>query len=51
MYDTEITDLSLNMNYPLPTVTIQRVFARAQEYVGRSYPVRDMPINIRPVSA
>lgn len=36
-------------NYPRPTAMVQHLFERSTEYMMRSYPLRDFPINIRPV--
>jgi len=37
-------------NYPQPTVMVQHVYEGVSEYMMRSYPIREMPLNIRPVS-
>jgi hypothetical protein len=37
--------------YPRPTVAVQYAFERVEEFFLRSYPVRDLPLNVRPVSA
>jgi hypothetical protein len=36
-------------NYPAPTEAIQAVYNRAINLLLRSYPVKDSPLNIRPV--
>ena len=36
--------------YPHPTAALQHIQERITEYLLRSYPVRDLPLNIRPVS-
>lgn len=38
------------LNYPAPTVAIQALYDRASGLLMRSYPVKDSPLNIRPVS-
>ena len=37
-------------NYPQPTVMVQRFYEGISDYMLRSYPVRNLPLNIRPVS-
>lgn len=36
-------------NYPAPTQAVQAVYNRAINLLLRSYPVKDSPLNIRPV--
>ncbi|BEI85560.1 hypothetical protein CcaverHIS002_0509610 [Cutaneotrichosporon cavernicola] len=34
--------------YPRPTVALQYAFERVEDFFLRSYPVRDLPLNVRP---
>ncbi|KAI9633620.1 uncharacterized protein MKK02DRAFT_38278 [Dioszegia hungarica] len=36
------------INYPQPTVALQGISTRVSEYMARSYPIRDVPLNVRP---
>ncbi|ORX41171.1 hypothetical protein BD324DRAFT_678553 [Kockovaella imperatae] len=35
-------------NYPHPTAVVQHVYEQVTEYLMRSYPIRDLPLNLRP---
>jgi len=37
-------------NYPRPTAMIQQMFERAEDVVLQSYPIKDVPLRLRPVS-
>jgi hypothetical protein len=36
-------------SYPQPTRVVQHLYDKAAEWLERSYPIRDYPLNIRPV--
>ncbi|ORY35842.1 hypothetical protein BCR39DRAFT_512481 [Naematelia encephala] len=35
-------------SYPQPTAMLEHLFQTVEEYMMRSYPIRDYPLNIRP---
>lgn len=37
-------------NYPQPTAMVQHLYEGFSEYMLRSDPIRDLPLNVRPVS-